>query len=370
MSNRIVAHTLLLATACLGFALCPAQASDSGQSVILITLDGVRPQDVLTDQPDPAMQSRLPESLRGRSFIPDVLADFRANGRVFSDFKVSNGVNWSLPGYQSMMAGQASTGCTANSCGRIKHQTLPQSLLEQLELPGARVGVVGSWATLKDAASSSKGPRPYVSVGPEPAPIVAGSSLLAEINARLVADKLPESHFWKGVRRDQHTGLIALEYLKQRPRFLWVSFNDMDSWGHLDRYDEYAASLTRFNLWYRQLRATLSAQGYTDANTTIILTTDHSRGSAPDRFQFHGGPNVPEAAQIWMMAQGPTVSHEAKPDQRVYSHADLRPTIEALLGACRDTLRTCEGCGSVIAEIAYGKFSAGVCGNRYYPADI
>jgi arylsulfatase A-like enzyme len=117
--------------------------------------------------------------------------------------------------------------------------------------------------------------------------------------------------------------------LAQRPRFLWISLNDADEWGHRGRREAYLSTLRRYDAWLDQLLERLRTMDGYGENTTVIVTTDHGRGDG-DSWTSHGWQH-PGARRIFAFAIGPG-SGAQLPGPAVFTHRAIRPTIEAALG--------------------------------------
>ena len=214
----------------------------------------------------------------------------------------------SLPAYQSIFAG-ALTGCDGNDCGRIARETFPERLIRELPLTRASVAVFASWRKIADAVEHAPGAI-TVDAGPD------GKGAAPE---------------WDDARRDADTFALAMRYLAvQRPRFLYLSFDDSDEWAHRGDLERYRASLLQYDAWLDVLFETLEAMGDYGKHTTVIVTTDHGRGAGA-RWTEHG-PDTPQARKVWLFARGAGV----KPGlaSAPATHLDIRPTIEALFGLC------------------------------------
>lgn len=135
-------------------------------------------------------------------------------------------------------------------------------------------------------------------------------------------------------RLDAATFNIAFEYMKiNKPRLLFIGLGDTDEFAHAGRYDYYLDAAQHADEWIGQLWNYIqSTPGYAD-KTTLIITTDHGRGSAAGGNWQHHGSDIPGSDQMWMMLAGPTVKPqgENKEEQQVYQ-GQLAATIAALLG--------------------------------------
>ena len=289
--------------------------AESEPNVILITWDGVRREEFFVNRPD----RRLEKSDTAELF-PKFWGARRSEGTVWGDpnggsgFGISNIGVLSLPAYQSIMAGSAQR-CVNNNCGRIKSSTFPERLVKELGLPREKVAVVASWPGIALAVEKKEGAI-YVDAG-------------------------------KGgkTRNDFETWPIALSYLKEkRPRFFYISLNDSDDFGHAGDYPSYLRMLRAYDGWLDELFTTLDQMGAYGKNTTVLLTTDHGRGHGQD-WKNHN-PLRPMAARIFLFARGPRVKKGAQ-GSGVRSHADIRPTVEKLLGL---KPRSCLLCGDPLSE--------------------
>ena len=286
----------------------PVEQLQAEARVILVTIDGVRWQEA-TD----------PEVL-------PVLSDWA----VFGDHTKGSRVTTSsirplsMPGYHALMAG-FTTPCADNDCDRIAVQTLPERIIADLSLQQSEVGVFCSWAAI---------PRS-----------VASQSPVSFILDSAIDPAAP----WPNARLDAQTIVRAMRYLEgYRPRFLWISLLDTDEFAHRDQREGYDLSLEQIDQWLVVLQEKLVEMGVAE-QTTIILTTDHGRGRGPF-WTSHG--SIPAATQMWLAATGPWVgmSGVVSGGPRIHQ-ADVRPTIEALLGL-PPTPCEADGCGQVIPEIA------------------
>jgi hypothetical protein len=296
-----------------------------GPSVILFTWDGVRPQEFFRGT-GWILEKSLPKSERG-----EVLDSFWKNhaheGMVLGGnnrYRVGSDVAVSLPSYQSIMAGE-STHCRKNNCESIQVETLMESLVKNLGLKKKDVAVFASWNRIMAAAA--KNPD-NITHGIYPEMFDDGTSdpVMKSIQEKSLKD-LPE---WSGSRKDKYTFSLAKEYLKKTcPRFLWISLVDSDEFGHAGNYQGYVSSLRTYDTYLDELIRFLDDSGEYGRNTTLFVTTDHSRGAGPF-WKGHGITSFTEK-NIFLYARGRGV----EPSGRVKlkgNHLLLRPTIESLMG--------------------------------------
>jgi arylsulfatase A-like enzyme len=153
---------------------------------------------------------------------------------------------------------------------------------------------------------------------------------------------------WGDARLDKYTVAHALHYLKKhQPRFLFISLNDADEWAHQGNYSKYIKTLRQYDEWIENLFKTLDGMGDYGKSTTVLITTDHGRGSGQSwkhHSFFHS-----DSKYVWLAGRNPQVPKSPLPSDAKYTHIDIRPTIEAIVG-----LKPLQGSnrGRVISELA------------------
>ena len=275
-----------------------AAAPPPADNVVLVTLDGTRWQEFLGNAPDAALAAgdKAPT-------FPTFWSTYAGQGVVLGDedlgsvMTISNSVSISLPGYQSIMAG-ATQPCRDNDCGRITVETFPERLVRDLGLARSDAVVVASWDRIANAVEHVKG--------------------------TLSVDAPP------GTRDDAVTWTLAEAALAKKPRFLYISLNDADEFGHQHNYPQYLATLRRYDAWLDELFKTIAASGDWGNRTAVIVTTDHGRGLGP-QWTDHG--HIPAAHRIWLYARGSGIRSGGRLGKGFSGqHTDIRATIEALYG--------------------------------------
>lgn len=323
------ARTLVVAMAMIGVR-CTGGAEvddDPGANVILITLDGVRAQEMF-GMPDAAREGgdALPAFPRLRAALAEGGVIYGDPTR-FDEMTTSNRIQRSLPGYLAIFAGYEQP-CYDNDCPRIGVETV----LEYVQrVRGYRRGEVAVFASSRmiGRAVESVADTLAIDVG---------------VHGDTGADCVLEG----STRRDRCTWALAMRYLdERRPRLLYVSLVDSDLVAHRRDYREYLAALRRYDGWLDELARHLRDDlGDAGARTTIIVTTDHGRGNG-DHWDDHL-VTLPGSEQVFLAAFGPQVHHGRLAETRRHAHADLRPTIEVLFGLAPST---CRRCGEPLAEV-------------------
>lgn len=294
-----------------------ARALDLGRNVILITLDGVRYEEVFdgAGYHFPYMTEKV------RNQRAALLGDPRQGNVVVA----GNPYLISLPAYYAIFAGSVQR-CNQNACRRTWSETFPERIKQDLGLTAEQVATFASWEKLAGAVESWSGTT-FVDAGQthdEPSPFTEA-------------------------RMDEHTWLQAMQYLEaQRPRFLYVSLNDSDEWGHEGDFPQYLATLHRFDDWLRELDERLARMPGYGERTCVVITTDHGRG-AGKQWRDHDA-SIPNAAFVWLYTScaGESYAERPVPTPSFRSLLDVRPTIEAMFGLAPTI---CDDCGTTIAEL-------------------
>jgi hypothetical protein len=287
---------------------------DHASPVVLLTIDGVRWQDVY---------SSVDESLGfGGGYMP-VLRDLVARegamlGAPGYGRMDASGPNFvSMPGYTEIFTGRAPT-CADNECGRPEQPTF----LEDLAARGAKVAVFASWEKVGRAVAHAT-PAFFVSAG------------------RPDGDTQNPYPGGGAYRPDPSTMELSLSYLREnQPDVLVVSLGDTDEYAHHGNLRGYTDALTRADAFIGRINATLATMGERGARTHLFVTTDHGRAQG---FNEHGG-RYPESGRVWLAAVGPRIATHGFVTSRNHHLRDLAGAIVAV--ATKD-----EPAGSALSEL-------------------
>jgi len=325
-------------------AIAAPKKAPTAKSVLLVTLDGVRPTDVL-DGVDRALAG--PAGMGEGEIVPGpvlaptlhaLAAKGVGLGRKGAAFRVSGRAHLSLPGYTELMTGAPpdAVSCFDNGCRPVLSRALTDDFAAGLGLVPAEVAVISSWAPIGRVAFADRA-RGVLSAGQHG---VANEGLLRfdDAEAKLVdaGDGVDPFPGYDDYRPDRFTEKIALRYLEvKRPRFLWVSLGDTDEHAHRGDYKAYVAALRRADAYVAELLAALPDRD----GTVVVVTTDHGREA---KFKNHG--TEPESAPIWLVAAGGGVPARGFVELRgERALADVAPTVLRLAGIQRQ--------GRVIEEL-------------------
>jgi hypothetical protein len=305
------------------------------RNIVLVTADGLRWQD-LFHGPDPLLArekavsmdpaSKEADDRRRRFATRETLAPFfwntlAKNGLVLSDVSVTNAYRVSYPGYSEILTGRASDDVIkGNDPIQQPNETVLEFLKRTLAVPSARVALFSSWDHFHYIAEHTPGTI-FINAGYQDSPASPSLSRLQHIALSP----------WDEARHDAFTFEMALEYLKSaKPRVLDISFDETDDWAHAKRYDRVLDMISSTDGFLNRLWTTLQSMPEYRNSTTLIVTSDHGRGSTLADWSGHGS-KVAGADKIWMAILGPDTPASGE----VTTHAeqrDIAPTMIKLLG--------------------------------------
>jgi hypothetical protein len=348
--GALLAARLLLVAA---FTLvAPAAAQDEPSTrtrhVLLVTIDGVRWQEVFrgadADLFDPeAGGVEDPDALRERYWrdtaesrrkvlMPFLWSTVALDGAVWgnrdagSAAAMRNGRNFSYPGYSELLTGFVDERVDSNAKRENPNRTVLEWLAGQPGFDGG-VEVVGSWdvfpwivAAERAGLRVNSGWQPYDPGSADPA---------VRMLDALMATTTRE---WQGVRFDSFTFEVARLRLRERPRVLYLAFGEPDDWAHQRRYDRYLETLERADRFVAELWAAVQGDPAMAGATTLVLTTDHGRGSTAADWTGHGA-EVEGSAASWIAVLGPdTPAAGVLGAGAAATASQVAATVAALLG--------------------------------------
>jgi Sulfatase len=339
--------------------VCPAagQSQRATENVILITLDGLRWQEVFSGADPVLIRTEAyvadttdliasfwhaePEQRR-KVLMPFFWGHVAVNGQLFGDRRAGSLVNvtntmvFSYPGYNEILTGFADPLIDSND-KRPNSNTTVLETINAMPGFGGKVAAFGSWDVFPYIINEARSGVP-VNAGFENAD---GYRLTdREIFLNEFQDQIPSP--WSSVRLDAFTHHYALEYLKRsRPRLLYVAYGETDDFAHNGDYDAYLRSAHQTDAFIRDLYEwTQSDPQYRD-KTTFIVTTDHGRGTVPlDTWRGHGD-DVVGADQIWLAIFGPDTPARASESLRgQWFQNQVAATVAAFLGVAYENSPT------------------------------
>lgn len=366
--RRLAAALLLLLFPLAG--VVPRAAADRPdtrtKNVFLITLDGVRWQEVFTGAEE-LLLSREPGGVadvnrlrrafwrdtpeaRRAALLPFFWSVIAKDGQLFGNqhqgsiARLTNGKKFTYPGFNEILAGFADPRIDSNAKRNNPNVTVLEWLHRQRAFRG-RVAAFANWDVFPYILNAERSGIPvwtgYATTGS------AQRGTRLELVEQLFSGITP---LWEGMNFDVFFAQAALEAMRDtRPRVVWIAFSEPDEWAHEGRYDYYLLATHRIDGYVRRLWETAQALPAYRGKTTFILTTDHGRGAGPAAWKDHG-ESVEGAENIWLAVLGPdTPALGERVNAAPVGQHQIAATLAALLGA--DYARAVPQAGPPIRDV-------------------
>ncbi|MBL9129201.1 MAG: alkaline phosphatase family protein [Verrucomicrobiales bacterium] len=346
---RRVGSALALALAAVGVRFEVAAADRSAGNVVLVTTDGLRWEEVFRGAEEALINKefgnvgdtnavrkdfwRATPQERRAALFPFLWGKVAREGQLWgnrdrgSDVRVTNGRNFSYPGYSEFLTGIADPAIDSND----KKLNVNTNVFEWLAgRPGfgGRVAAAVNWDVL-----------PWILNGPRSRfPIWSGFDVPPGTTRLVVPSALdelvgPGRTIWSGVLLDTFVGFAARHAVTTvKPRALYVSYGETDDWAHEARYERYLRAAHEFDRFLAGLWDLLQSMPEYRDNTSLVVTTDHGRGPAPLAWKDHG-QQIQASAYIWIAALGPGVQPAGEREGTpLIRQAQVAATVASLVG--------------------------------------
>ncbi len=318
------------------------------ESIVLITLDGFRWQEVFSgadsafmrqqkDLKDPELAKkywRNSSDERKQALLPFFWKTIATEGQLYGNrdlgckVNVTNDQLFSYPGYSEILTGKADNE-RIHSNDKIYNPNT-----NVLEFINSRPSFKG-----KVAAFTSWDVFPYI-INDKRSGIFVSTGV-AEVKGK----KLTESEKMMNklimslpnplgdVRLDAFTFYYGMEYMKKnKPNVMYFAFDETDDFAHRGEYGAYLNSAHYTDGFISELWSYLQSDVQYKNKTTLLITSDHGRGANADDWKSHG-KKIPVADQIWFAVLGPDTPAlgELKGPSQYYQN-QLAKTLAAFLG--------------------------------------
>ena len=333
------------------FLICPLIAEHETENVILIVLDGVRTEETFHGvdlellnaraKKGPVEETELYQSFwaetpqeRREKLMPffwtvlmkehGSIAGDRWNG---SRVVLTNEHWFSYPGYSEILTGQAHDDViNSNDPVQNPYPTVLEFFKSKLEVEKDAIASFASWSVMDNIAEnkpgtifSNAGYEHYESIDPD-------IQLLDDLQFDTPTP-------WDTVRHDVYTFRFAMHHLEtHHPRALYIVLGETDDWGHENRYDRVVQACQRNDGYFRELWDFLQADPQYRDKTTILITTDHGRGTEVDNWVSHKS-GLEGSQYTWMAVISPDHSlRGAWQDAETVYMNQIAGTLSAFLG--------------------------------------
>ena len=258
---------------------------------------------------------------RRKRLMPFLWTTIAAHGQIYgnrllgNNVSVANPYKFSYPGYSEIMCGYVDTAINKNEYKANPNLTLLEFFNQQPKLKG-KVLAFGAWEAFNRILNEERSGIPVIAAydvygGKTPKP-----------NQKLINRMLQDSHKeWEEECMDVFTHYEAMEDLKtKKPRVLYIAYGETDEWAHGRKYRSYLDAARQVDAWIKEIWEFVQSDPQYKNKTTILVTTDHGRGTTASGKWTSHGVSVDDAEQIWFAIMGPNTPAigEMKTQVQVY----------------------------------------------------
>lgn len=345
---HLMARRIALATMAF-ISIATAEAQTKTKNIFLITADGLRWQEVFRGAEEMPLTKEFgnhgssnsirtnflrdtPQASR-EVLLPFLWGTVAKQGQLWgnrdkgSEARVSNGHNFSYPGYNEFLTGIADPKIDSNDKKLNANTNVFEWLHSKPDYHG-RVAAALNWDVLAWILNAPRGGFPIWSAWEVP----EGTRRLPVPEALTeMADR--SRTVWGTVILDTFVGYAAKHAARTlKPRAMYVAFGETDDWAHEGNYERYLKAAREFDRFIGELWALTQSMPEYRGTTTFFVTVDHGRGPAPVAWKNHG-KEVAESAYIWFAVIGPdTAPLGERSNTPFVTQSQVAATLAAFVG--------------------------------------
>ncbi len=333
--------------------MAQALSAHKTENVIVVMMDGLRWQEVFRGADPELIRTLGPEALgspeartaqaqnlywretpaeRRQALMPFLWSVVARDGQIFgnrdlgSESQVTNGLNFSYPGYNETLTGFADPRIHSNDNLPNPNVTVFEWLNAKPSFAGS-VAAFGAWDVFNGIFNRERCGF-VVNAGYDPLTVLPANPEIELLNAL----KAETMRTWLDEPLDPLPFHTAIEYLKaKKPRVLFVGLGETDDWAHEASYPEYLNAAHLGDSYLRQLWKLVQSMPEYRGKTTLIALPDHGRGVGA-LWTSHG-KDIPESKQTWMAFLGPdTPALGERKQVGPVTESQVAATLAALLG--------------------------------------
>ncbi|WP_308909128.1 alkaline phosphatase family protein [Pseudokordiimonas caeni] len=323
--------SLLCFTALTATSPAFADAGQKTDTVVLVTIDGLRWQEVFRGI-DPAYMDgekylahpkhvdsfkkdfdAASKDERRTKLMPFLWSKVAKEGQLYgnrdkgSEAALTNPYHFSYPGYNEILTGIPDPRVDSNDSVPNPNRTVLEWLNGKPENKG-KIAAFGSWDAFDAIVNEERAGVP-VNSGFDAYAGKSGDKEAVQLNRVQAMTYSP----WTEERLDSFTMEFARKALKDdKQRFVYIALGDTDEFAHAGQYDEYVRAAHRADTFLGELWSFLQSDARYKGRTTLIVTVDHGRGSEKlEDFRHHG--RFP-----WTLEDGTEIITDFKGDDQVW----------------------------------------------------
>jgi hypothetical protein len=350
LSVRTLVAGVLFGVATLISAQTPPHKTEN---VVVVMIDGMRWQEIYRGADPDLIKTLGPDALGApkeraayaekeyaratpaesrAALMPFLWGTVAKQGQLFgnrdlgSDSHVTNGYNFSYPGYNETLTGAPDAKINSNDNIPNPNVTVFEWLNKKPKFSG-HVAAFGAWENFDGIFNKGRCNFP-VNSSYEPFTAMRETPELALLN-RLKTEGV---RVWPDEVFDSPVFYTAVEYVKYaKPHVLFLGLGETDDWAHAGSYAEYLNAAHRSDMYIGQLWALIQSMPEYRDKTTLVVVPDHGRGEGP-KWTTHG-QEAPESMQTWMAWIGPdTAARGERKNAGAVTESQVAATLAALLG--------------------------------------
>jgi hypothetical protein len=330
----------------LGLVVTGNAQSHRTENVVIITLDGLRWQEVFQGIDSAIIVNKkftsdsvqvvkkfsdINATVRREKLFPFLWNTVAKQGQLYGNRTIGSNVNnanrywFSYPGYNEIFTGYPDTAVNSNDKIENKNENVLEFINKQNGYKG-KVAAFATWDVFPYILNKWRSGI-YVNAGVDTFAFNSPSFKLLNDMQFLAAEPID-------VRLDINTYLAAKTYLKEiKPKVLYIALDETDDYAHGGRYDQYLKSAHASDAMIADLWNTLQSMPEYKNKTTLIITCDHGRGDIVKAQWTSHGKDIQGAGQTWLAAIGPDTkpTGEASNSPQLYQ-GQIAATLSALLG--------------------------------------
>lgn len=336
------------------------------RNIFLITADGLRWEEIFRGMADLPLTKEFgntgnsnalrkdfwrdtPEARR-ETLFPFLWGTVAKRGQLWghrekgSEVRVSNGRNFSYPGYNEFLTGYADPKIDSNDKILNANTNVFEWLHAQPAFRG-RVAAAVNWDVLPWILNAPRAGFPVwsgfdVPEGTERLPVPSALTEMAERGRTI----------WSNVLLDTFVCYAAKHAVRTlKPRAMYVSLGETDDWAHEGNYERYLRGAREFDRFIGELWALTQSLPEYRGTTTFLISTDHGRGPAPVAWKNHG-KEIVNSAFMWFAVIGPdTAALGERSNTPLIQQAQIAATLAAFVG--QDFQRAFPQSAPPIAEV-------------------
>lgn len=331
---------------------------DDAPKVFLITLDGLRWQELFTGADDKLVNSDYTKAQdmvketfwdaspqkRRKKLMPFFWSTIANQGQIYGNRSFGNTMNltnthwFSYPGYSEILCGFADDKrINSNDKNNNPNETILETVNNLPEFKG-KVGAFGSWDVFPFIINEDRSEL-YVNAGYKKAKgnLTDNEKYLNHLQDQAIRP-------WESVRQDVFTHNYALEFIKkEHPKLVYISYGETDDFAHDGDYTHYLLAAKNTDAMIKELWNYCQSDDFYKGKTTFIITTDHGRGTKPleawkshgQNLKYHGKTyNIDGSDETWIAVLGAGISSkgEVKTKQDLKTN-QVAATVLDFLGA-------------------------------------